>query len=104
MIYIKDHAGDQQIGFIGDEPKDLWLALFADADFAGDRDKTKSTGGTFLVLMGPNIIFPLTGTSKKHGSTSNSSTEAKIVTLAIAVRTMRFQHLTPSRSCWEEKC
>ncbi len=48
----------------------------------------KSTGGTFLVLVGPNTFFPLTGSSKQHGSTSNSSTEAEIVTLAIAVRTV----------------
>jgi hypothetical protein len=39
MSYIKEHADDQQIGFIGDDPKDWWLALYADADFAGDRDK-----------------------------------------------------------------
>ena len=88
MSYIKEHADDQQIGFVGDDPKDLWLALFADADFAGHRGKTKSTGGTFLVLMGPNTFFPLTAASKKHGSTSKSRTEAEIVTLEIAVRTI----------------
>jgi len=39
MSYIRFHADDRQIGFVGDPLSDLWLALFADADFAGDRDK-----------------------------------------------------------------
>ena len=68
MSYIRLHADDRQIGFIGDPLDALWLALFADADFAGDRDKQKSTGGVFLVLMGPNTFFPLTAASKKQRS------------------------------------
>jgi hypothetical protein len=39
-----------QIGFIGDPPDKLKLALFSDADFAGDRNDLKSTSGVFLAL------------------------------------------------------
>ena len=86
MCYIKSSLTDSAIGFVGDPFSELWLALFADADFAGDREWSKSTGGGFLVLMGKNTFFPLTAVSKKHGCTSNSTVEAEIVTLNTVVR------------------
>ena len=98
MGYIKGHLADRTIGFVGDSLDDLWLALYADADFAGDKQGTKSTGGAFLVLMGPNTFFPLTAHSKKQGSTANSSTEAEIVSLAHALRNIGI----PALDLWEE--
>ena len=40
-------------GYIGDEPKDLRLQLFADADFASDLSTRKSTSGLFLPVADP---------------------------------------------------
>jgi len=98
MGYVKGHLSDMTIGFVGDKLDDLWLALFADADFAGDKQGSKSTGGAFLILMGPYTFFPLTAHSKKQGSTANSSTEAEIVSLAHALRTIGI----PALDLWEE--
>ena len=75
----------------------VWLALFADADFAGDKADCKSIGGGFLVLTGPNTYYPLGGLSKKHGCTSHSTAEAEIVSLNTALRTMGL----PSLDLWE---
>ena len=88
MQYVNCRLDDSAVGFVGDPPSEWYLALFADADFAGCRTTMKSTGGVFLVLMGPNTFMPLTASSKKHGSASASSTEAEVVTLAIALRTI----------------
>ena len=51
--YINGTADWRQIGFVGDRPEELELGLFSDADFAGDRDKMRSTSGVFLALYGP---------------------------------------------------
>ena len=64
MSYINGRADDSAIGFIGDPLKDCYLALFADADFAGCKDSLKSTGGVFLVLMGPHV-YATDGTVKE---------------------------------------
>ena len=58
MTYINSRTDDSGVGFIGDDLKDCYLALYADADFAGCKDSLKSTGGSFLVLMGPNTFMP----------------------------------------------
>ena len=78
--------------------EDLFLALFADADFAGDKEGTKSTSGGFLVLLGPHSFFPLTPHSEKQGSTANSTTEPEIVSLAYALR----HHGIPTLDLFEE--
>ena len=97
MCYINCSLKDRSVGFVGDEPKDLWLGLFADADFAGDRKDSKSTAGVLLVLMGPNTFYPLTALSQKHGCTSHSTTEAEVVSLNTALRTIGL----PSLDLWE---
>ena len=51
--YINGTTDWRQIGFVGDRPEELELGLFSDADFAGDRDKMRSTSGVFLALDGP---------------------------------------------------
>ena len=83
-------------GKIGDPPEDLELSLFVDADFAGDRDDTKSTSGNFLVLTGPNTYFPLTWASAKQTATSRSTTESEVVSLALGV----FSEAIPASILW----
>ena len=62
--------------WVGDDPKDIQLALFADASFASWLGDSKSTPGCFLVLMGPNTFVPICWFCKKQSSISNSSTES----------------------------
>ena len=83
-------------GKIGDPAEDLELSLFADADFAGDRDDAMSTSGNFLVLTGPNTYFPLTWSSTKQTSTSRSTTESEVVSLAHGV----FSVAIPASILW----
>ena len=85
-------------GYIGDDPKDLRLQLFADADFAGDLSTRKSTSGLFLALAGPHSFYPLTASSKKQTAVSHSTPEAEIVAADAALRTLGF----PGMDLWDK--
>ena len=82
---------------MGDHPKDIQLALFADASFASWLVDSKSTSGCFLVLMGPNTFVPISWFCKKQGSVSNSSTESELISLDAALR----MEGIPALSLWE---
>jgi len=73
--------------YIGDAAKDVFLELFADADFAGDKKSSRSTSGVLLAISGPRSFFPLGAQSKKQGCVSHSTPEAEIVAAAHALRT-----------------
>ena len=49
-------------GHTGDTSDKLALSLYSDADFAGDKESSKSSTGVFKARTGPNISFPLNGT------------------------------------------
>ena len=87
MCYIASTLGHVMVSFVGDEPKDCKLWLFADADHAGEHD-SRSTTGCVLALVGPNTYFPLTAFSKKQTSTAMSSTEAEVVAANLATRSV----------------
>jgi hypothetical protein len=74
--YINGTVSWRQIGFIGDEPDQIEIGLFSDADFAGDRGTMRSTSGVFLALYGPHSFFPLASQSKKQTAVSHSTVEA----------------------------
>ena len=97
MGYINSTLGYRQIGFIGDEPDQLKLSLYTDADFAGDRKDSKSTTGVFLALTGPHSFFPLGAVSKKQPVCSHSTVEAEVVAAYTAVRTEG----VPALDIWE---
>ena len=78
IAYIHSTTHYRLVGVIKDNPQDLHLALYADADSAGERD-AKSTSGGFFVLKGPNTHFPLAWLSKRQTSVSRSTTEAEVV-------------------------
>ncbi len=86
MLYLKGSREFRQIGFIGDELKDLQLCLYTDADFAGDRSDLKSTSGVFLALVGTHSFWPLCGQSKKQTVVSHSTVEAELVACSHGLR------------------
>ena len=89
MSYVHASASTMKMeGYIGDDPKDLRLQLFADADFASDLATRKSTSGLFLALAGPHSFFPLTAAGKKQSAVSHSTPEAGIVAADTAIRTL----------------
>ena len=81
-----------------DDPKDLRLELYVDADFGGDSGDVKSTSGGFLTLKGPNTFFPLAWISKRQTSTSRSTTESEVVSLAHSL----YQEGIPALQLWEK--
>ena len=94
--YIHSTTHYRLVGVIKDNPQDLHLALYADADYAGERD-AKPTSGGFLVLKGPNTHFPLAWLSKRQTSVSRSTTEAEVVSLTFSL----YQEALPSLTLWE---
>ena len=66
-------------GHIGDSFDKLALSCYSDADFAGDKESSKSTTGIFMALPGPNTFFPLSGVSKKQTCVSHNTPEAEMV-------------------------
>ena len=76
------------VGWIGDDPKDVFPVLFADADFAGCLKTARSTSGVFLALHGPATRFPLQAISKRQSCVSHSTPEAEIVAADMALRTV----------------
>ena len=84
-------------GRVNDLPAALKLLLFVDADFAGESDNARSTSGGFLILAGPNTWFPLAWISKRQTSTSRSTTEAEIISLATSL----FSEALPMLDLWD---
>ncbi len=97
MSYIQSSVSYRQICFVGDAPNQLSLALFADADFAGDLMDRKSTSGVLLALVGPCTYFPLGFISKKQTAVSTSTPEAELVAAFVALK----QEGIPAMDLWE---
>jgi hypothetical protein len=69
-----------------------------DAGFAGDSGDSKSTGGAFIFLVGPNTCVPISWTCKKQGAVSHSSTEAEIISFDMGLRMQG----SPTLELWDE--
>ena len=82
MCYVNSTPHYRLVGYVHDKPADLSLRLYVDADFSGDSYDTKSTSGGYLVLYGEKSFFPLMWLSQRQMSTSRSTTEADVVSLA----------------------
>ena len=95
--YIASTPHYRLVGTIQDKPEDLELRLFVDADFAGDRSTARSTSGGFLALTGPSSFFSLAWISKRQTSTSRSTTESEVVSLAHSL----YQEGLPALQLWE---
>ena len=81
VCYINSSLETALYAWVGDEPKDLELVCYTDADLASDKNDSKSTTGVFLCLVGPKSFVPLSAVSKKQTSVSKSTPEAEIVAL-----------------------
>ena len=97
VCYINSSLDHMLVGYVGDSPDKLEINLYADADFAGCQDTSKSTTGVFIAITGPNTFFPLNGVSKKQSCVSHSTPEAEIVAADVAVRTEGL----PALDLWE---
>ena len=85
------------IGWVRNDMKDLSIALYADADFAGCAQSLRSTSGSHMHIQGKRTRFPLAGGSKCQGCVSHSTPEAEIVAADVTLRTMGL----PALSIWE---
>ena len=97
VCYMHFNVDMQMECWVGDNPIDCQLALFADASFASWLGDSKSTSGAVLVLMGPNTYVPISWFCKKQGSISNSSTESELISLDAALR----MEGIPALALWE---
>ena len=82
VSYINDTKHFEMIGWVGDDPKDLRLGVWSDADFAGCKVTMRSTSGSFTAIIGPNTFFPMSGYSRKQTCVSKSTPEAELVAAA----------------------
>lgn len=69
---------DLLTGWIADEPQDIYVEMFVDADFCGDEQDCYSTSGGWIQLTRPATQFPLAWISK---TVARSTTEAGTVAL-----------------------
>ena len=74
--------------YVGDLRQNLWLDVYADADWAGDKVDYKSTSGAIIFLEGPATRFPLCAKSAKQTITSFSNPESELVAANLAVRVL----------------
>ena len=88
MCYIHSTLKWKHMGWVGDSIKDVLPHLFADADFAGCVQSSRSTSGSFLCVRGPATFFPMALQSKRQGCVSHSAPEAEIVAADFALRMM----------------
>ena len=98
ICYIHSTPDLRLVGWVGDDPENLGITVYSDADFAGCTDHTKSTSGVFIRLDGPNTSFPISAMSKKQSSTAFSTPEAEIVAANLALRVEGLPVLT----FWEQ--
>jgi hypothetical protein len=96
MSYMWTTKEYEIVGYVHDPLEELWLELYVDADWAGDREDKYSTSGGFLVLAGPNSRFPLMWVSRKQTAVSRSTTESEIIALAHSL----FMEAIPMMSLW----
>jgi len=80
MCYVNTTVEHTLTGYVGknDRFEDLYLALYADADLAGDRPSYKSTMGNYAVLQGQNTDFAFAARSKSIGGVCSSTPEAEL--------------------------
>ena len=87
MCNVARSSEDQLVGWIGDEPQELSVHLFCDADFAGCPYTLRSTSGYRLDVQGPNSRFPMSSGSNQQTATAQFTPEAELASADFAMRT-----------------
>ena len=77
MSYINETLDYRAYGFIGDDPKDLTIHLYVDADFAGCPYSLRSTSGAHTCIQGPNSRFAWGAGSNQQTSRAQFTPEAR---------------------------
>ena len=90
LMQYAQHAADLELvsELSSDDFQTAVLVMSPDADLAGDLESTKSTSGLWLELRseGGKRCWPLSWRSKRQGSTGSSTCEAKMISLATALK------------------
>jgi histone deacetylase 1/2 len=81
LRYVKSTI---KLGITFTSSTSTFLSAFSDADWAGDIDDRRSTGG-FAIFVGPNLV---SWSARKQATVSRSSTEAEYKALANATAEM----------------
>ena len=89
MQYVS-HAADLELvsQLSSEDLQTAVLVMSPDADLAGDLETTKSTSGLWLELRSEDgrRCWPLAWRCKRQGSTASSTCEAKMISLATALK------------------
>jgi hypothetical protein len=96
VSYIAHSLDVKLCCWIGDDPADLTLDLWTDADWANDKD-AKSVSGVFSAIAGRNSFAVLSGSSTKQTSIATSTPEAEIVAAYTGIKAVGI----PALSLWE---
>ena len=82
ICYIESTKSHLLTGYVNDQPEDVFVEFFVDADLCGSSEDCCSTSGAWIQLSGKSTSFPLCWISKKQTSVSRSTTETETVALA----------------------
>ena len=96
VSYLQTTREVQQYAYVGDNFLDCKLALFCDADFAGDKSDSRSTSGVFLAAVGISTFVPIIAISKKQSCVSTSTCESEVVAMSLGVK-----EALPVLNLWE---
>ena len=97
VCYIQTTLDYTQVCWVGDDQNDLSLAVWADADFAGDPRTQRSTSACATAIVGPHTRFFVSAKSQRQTAVSHSTPEAEIVSADMAVRT----EALPASALWD---
>jgi len=97
MSYINSTLSHKLYSWVGDEPKDISVGQYADADLAGCPETQRATSGAHLILEGPHTRFVLSASSARQTVCSLSTPEAEIIAAVKALKSS----LIPAMDLWE---
>ena len=97
MCYIHTFPDKATRSIVGNDLADCHLALFCDADFAGDKSACKSTTGVVLAVVGPSTLVPVAAISRKQSAVSLSTCESEIIAMITGLR----DEALPILDLWE---
>jgi len=71
---------------MGDDLSECKLVGYSDADFAACKRTRRSVSGAYVELVGPYSRFPISWSSRKQGSVSQSTPESELIAANTLVR------------------